>query len=155
MGRALGSGLRENSYAFVYRCEQQFRTGNCCRGGCIRSKFWEAFVGVIGPLVEVPALIGLVNVACGCDAATLRRRPRSKAQRLSKSKVLILIIPFLGLEEGGACSNGCLFCLLAFTTQAALRWPQRGSTRFPTAQRHAPCRLVHSQESAFTQKSSR
>jgi hypothetical protein len=48
-------------YSVVHRCSQQVRVGNRCGRSRLWAELSEAFVGVVWPLIEVRALIGLVN----------------------------------------------------------------------------------------------
>lgn len=63
IGAQTGSGLFNDRHLIVSRCEQQLRTRHCSAVAVYGINAGAAFAAVLGPSVEVPALIGLVNVA--------------------------------------------------------------------------------------------
>ena len=63
MGRVVGARLRQDGHASLHGRQQQFRVGHCRGGGRVRVQLGGCLAAVIGPLVEVPVMIGLVNVS--------------------------------------------------------------------------------------------
>jgi arsenite transporter len=62
-GQEAGRGLRAIRNIILHGCGQQFQLAIAVAVAVFALKSGEDFVGVVGPLIEVPALIGLVNVA--------------------------------------------------------------------------------------------
>jgi ACR3 family arsenite transporter len=63
MSYKLGVNYENTAALFIHRCQQQLRVGNSCGRAVFGIASEEAFAAVIGPLIEVPVLIALVNVA--------------------------------------------------------------------------------------------
>jgi len=61
-GQKIGADYSRTA-TIVLQPQVILRTGNSGGCGCFRYRFGQAFAAVIGPLIEVPVLIGLVNVA--------------------------------------------------------------------------------------------
>ena len=63
MGKRMGADYSQEHHSGLHRRLEQLRAGHRGGGSGLRTGSAQAFAAVIGPLVEVPVMIGLVNVA--------------------------------------------------------------------------------------------